>query len=111
VDLFAGFPVSDLARAQDFYERLLGAEPAFFPNDREAVWALEEHRHVYVLLDPERAGGGLVTLIVEDLEMRVEAIAGRGIVPARDETYDNGVRKVTYRDPDGNELGFGGLPA
>ena len=111
MDLFAGFPVSDLARAQDFYERLLGAEPAFFPNDREAVWTLEEHRHVYVLLDPERAGGGLVTLIVEDLSVRVEAIAGRGIAPARDETYDNGVRKVTYRDPDGNELGFGGLPA
>ena len=27
------------------------------------------------------------------------------------ETYENGVRKVTYRDPDGNEIGFGGGPA
>jgi hypothetical protein len=25
-------------------------------------------------------------------------------------TYSNGVRKVTYRDPEGNEVGFGGLP-
>jgi hypothetical protein len=24
------------------------------------------------------------------------------------ETYSNGVRKVLYHDPDGNELGFGG---
>jgi hypothetical protein len=26
-------------------------------------------------------------------------------------TYANGVRKATYRDPDGNEIGFGGAPA
>jgi hypothetical protein len=36
---------------------------------------------------------------------------GRGIEPAQRETYPNGVRKVIYRDPDGNELGFGGLPS
>jgi hypothetical protein len=27
------------------------------------------------------------------------------------ETYPNGVRKALYRDPDGNEIGFGGGPA
>ena len=26
------------------------------------------------------------------------------------ETYGNGVRKVTFRDPDGNEIGFGAVP-
>jgi hypothetical protein len=26
------------------------------------------------------------------------------------ETYANGVRKATYVDPDGNEIGFGGVP-
>jgi hypothetical protein len=26
------------------------------------------------------------------------------------ETYENGVRKMTYRDPDGNEVGLGGAP-
>ena len=25
-------------------------------------------------------------------------------------TYGNGVRKVTFHDPDGNEIGFGGAP-
>ena len=30
--------------------------------------------------------------------------------PAERETYSNGVRKATYRDPDGNEIGFGGAP-
>jgi hypothetical protein len=34
-----------------------------------------------------------------------------GIQPAERETYSNGVRKAIYRDPDGNEIGFGGVPA
>jgi hypothetical protein len=58
VDLFAGIPVSDLARATEWYSRLLGAEPSFFPNDEEAVWTLSEHRHVYVLLDGNVIGFG-----------------------------------------------------
>jgi len=31
--------------------------------------------------------------------------------PAQRETYPNGVRKITYVDPDGNEIGFGGVPS
>ena len=111
MDLFAGIRVSDLARAKDWYSRLLGAEPSFAPNDTEHVWTLDDHRHVYVQLDRERAGDALITLFVEDLEQRVAAAAERGIEPANRETYSNGVRKVTYRDADGNEIGFGGPPA
>jgi hypothetical protein len=28
-----------------------------------------------------------------------------------DHRYTNGVRKATFRGPDGNEIGFGGAPA
>src|ERR1035438_9133344 len=42
---------------------------------------------------------------------RVESIGARGIEPASQETYGNGVRKVIYRDPDGTEIGFGGASA
>jgi hypothetical protein len=48
---------------------------------------------------------------VSDLDTRIGAIAGRGITPTSEETYDNGVRKITFFDPDGNEIGFGGSPA
>jgi len=37
------------------------------------------------------------------------ATAGVHLRTARD--WDRGVRKVVYRDPDGNEIGFGGVPA
>jgi catechol 2,3-dioxygenase-like lactoylglutathione lyase family enzyme len=110
VDLFAGLAVSDYQRALSWYERLLGAEPAFFPNATEAVWELAEHRYLYIELLPERAGHALHTVFVDDLDERVESISARGIEPASQETYGNGVRKVIYCDPDGNEIGFGGAP-
>jgi uncharacterized protein YndB with AHSA1/START domain len=106
--LFAGISVADLGVAQQWYERLFGAPPTFFPNDVEAVWEIAENRSVYVELRPEHAGHALVTLFVDDLGERVDGITSRGIEPSQDETYDNGVRKVTYRDPEGNEIGFGG---
>jgi hypothetical protein len=60
---------------------------------------------------PEDVGHSVVTIFVDDLDERVAGIAERGIVPAKQETYGNGVRKVIYRDPDGNEIGFGGAPS
>ena len=110
VDLFAGIPVSDSAAALVWYERLLGAPPAFIPNDVEAVWEVAEHRFLYVELLPEHAGHARHTLFVEDFETRIAQIAERGLEPANQETYENGVRKTTYSDADGNEIGFGGGP-
>jgi hypothetical protein len=87
VELFAGVSVSDFRRSLAWYGQLLGSE-----------------------LRPAHAGHALHTLFVDDLDERVRGIADRGIEPAQRETYGNGVRKVTYRDPDGNEFGFGGGP-
>jgi catechol 2,3-dioxygenase-like lactoylglutathione lyase family enzyme len=108
--LFAGLRVRDFQAARAWYEQLLG-EPSFLPHDAEAVWTLAEDRSVYVVEHPEGAGHSVVTLFLDDLDARVEEIAARGLEPDERETYSNGVRKLTYRDPDGNEVGFGGGPA
>jgi catechol 2,3-dioxygenase-like lactoylglutathione lyase family enzyme len=108
VDLFAGIRVADFDAAKDWYERLLGSAPSFFPHDTEAVWTLAEQRHVYIVEDADAPGGAVVTIFTDDLEKVVADIATRGIEPAERETYENGVSKVTYRDADGNEFGFGG---
>jgi catechol 2,3-dioxygenase-like lactoylglutathione lyase family enzyme len=110
VDLFAGVPVRDRARAIEWYTRLLGAEPSFLPNDTEAVWDLVEHGYLYVDVRPRQAGAGMVTLFVDDYVGRLAAIAERGLEPAVREVYDNGVRHATFRDPDGNEVSVGGAP-
>jgi predicted enzyme related to lactoylglutathione lyase len=110
VDLYAGIPVNDYAAALAWYERLLGSPPSFFPHDTEAVWELAEHRSVYIVQRPEHAGHAMHTVIVDDLDALMAEIAKRGLEPAKRETYSNGVRKTTYVDPDGNEIGFGGVP-
>ncbi len=110
VYLVAGIPVSDYAAALAWYERLLGSPPSFLPHDTEAVWELAEHRSVYIVQRPEHAGYAMHTIIVDDLDAVVAGIAQRGLEPATRETYPNGVRKTTYADPDGNEIGFGAVP-
>jgi catechol 2,3-dioxygenase-like lactoylglutathione lyase family enzyme len=110
IALFAGVSVRDYRSAVEWYTRLLG-EPSFFPNDTEAVWELAENRSIYIVLRPEQAGHSVVTVFVDDLDERIAAVATRGIEPATEETYDNGVRKVVYRDPEGNEVGFGAFTA
>jgi catechol 2,3-dioxygenase-like lactoylglutathione lyase family enzyme len=107
--LFAGLRVRDYRAARGWYEKLFG-EPSFFPNDIEAVWTVADERSVYIVEHPSGAGNSVVTLFVDDLDAVEAEIAGRGLGPAERETYSNGVRKTTYRDPDGNEIGFGGAP-
>jgi predicted enzyme related to lactoylglutathione lyase len=110
LDLFAGIMVSDYATALKWYERLLGSPPSFLPNDIEAVWELAEHRYLYIEQHPQNAGHGKHTIFVDDLDTIIAQITNRGLNPMQQETYSNGVRKITYRDPDGNEIGFGGAP-
>ena len=109
-DLFAGIPVTHYAAVLNWYERLLGSPPTFFPHETEAVWELAEYRYLYIVQQPEHAGHARHTLFVADLDTLVAQIAERGLDPAQREAYANGVRKTTYRDPDGNEIGFGGEP-
>jgi hypothetical protein len=105
-DLFAGIPVADYPTALPWYEQLFGAPPTFLATATEAVWEVGEHRWVYIEQVPERAGHAMHTIFVDDLDARVAEIAGRGLDAWKRETYENGMRKIIYRDADGNETGF-----
>jgi catechol 2,3-dioxygenase-like lactoylglutathione lyase family enzyme len=109
-DLFAGIPVRDYQVAAAWYERLLGGPPSFLPNDTEAVWELAENRYLYIDVRPEHAGHAMHTVFLSDFDDRLAQIAQRGLEPAEIETYENGVRKAVFHDPDGNEIGLGGGP-
>jgi len=49
--------------------------------------------------------------LVDDLDALVPEIASRGIELDERETYSNRTRRAIYRDGDGDEIGFGGVPA
>jgi predicted enzyme related to lactoylglutathione lyase len=110
IDLFAELAVTEYAAGMAWYERFLGRPASLEAHATESVWELAEHRYLVVLERPEAAGHGIVTVFLEDYEGWLAAVQERGIEPTTVETYDNGVRKATFHDPDGNEIGFGGAP-
>ena len=109
-DLFAGFPVKDYSVSLAWYERLLGCPPAFLPNDIEAVWELAEHRYVFIKVLPEQASHAFNLVFLSNPDIFIDQITERGLHPTKRETLSNGVRRIIYNDPDGNEVGFGGAP-
>jgi catechol 2,3-dioxygenase-like lactoylglutathione lyase family enzyme len=107
--LYAGLRVRDFQAALAWYQPLFG-EPTFFPHATEAVWMQADNHGVYIEEHADGTGFCELTLLVEDLEAHVAAVSARGLEPTERLTYSNGVKKAVYRDPDGNEIGFGGLP-
>jgi predicted enzyme related to lactoylglutathione lyase len=106
-ELFAGIPVADYTAARAWYERLFGCEPDMLPHDTEAVWRVTEHGWVYVVEDAERAGRALVTVLVDDLDAHVAALASRGLDTDPIDTVPGKVRKAEIADPEGNRITFG----
>lgn len=110
-EMFAGIPVRDFKTALEWYQRFFGCAPSFFPNDREAVWAVSDQRWVYIIVESERAGGTIQTIMCDGLEEAIAEISARGIDFSKEEIPDANVRKVMYYDPDGNEIGVGRIPS
>ena len=102
--VFSGLPVSNRDRAMAWYERLLGRPATFVPNEIEAIWQLAATASVYVIADPDRAGGGIVTLAVDDLEAHIAEAAARGIAMGAIEEIPGAGRKSRVFDPDGNAV-------
>ncbi len=110
--------VSDSARAEDYYCRVLGFQKMFaYPPDavkpdprylgiaRDGVWL---HLQSY---KPERAGMTDAFIWVADVDRLHEELSSRGAavqLPPTDQTW--GTREMGVRDPDGNVLVFAAKP-
>jgi hypothetical protein len=110
-EVFAGIAVAEIDSAREWYERLMGRPADMLPNDNEAAWQLAGHGWVYLVGDRERAGQALVTLLVDDLDAQLAALAERGLEAGPVETLGNGVRKAQIADTDDNTISFGEVPA
>jgi predicted enzyme related to lactoylglutathione lyase len=102
--IFAGLVVMNRDQAAAWYERLFGKPPDFLPNDTEAVWQVADTASVYVVADADRAGRGVVALVVDDLDATLAEIAGRGIVTGPIQEIPGAGRKSVITDPDGNAV-------
>jgi hypothetical protein len=105
--VFAGIPVADRDAAVSWYERFVGGPPDLLPNDDEAAWRLAETGWIYLIVEPDRAGTGLLTLLVDDLDTFRAGLAERGIESTAVEKPAESVRRTLVTDPDGNRLKIG----
>ena len=105
--VFAGIAVADYDSALAWYERLLGRPPDVIVTEHEAMWQVANTGWIYVVGDTKRAGHALLTLLVDDLEDQVAALADRGLAPGAIETAPGVVRKAVIIDPEGNRITFG----
>ena len=100
--VLAAVPVRDANAAQKFYEQLLGAPPSESPMAGLTQWDLGGGV-LQVVVDAERAGGGLVTLMFADLATAADAVRGRGInLDVAEGEVVTAVAQVV--DPDGNAI-------
>jgi predicted enzyme related to lactoylglutathione lyase len=104
--VFAGIPTANYTAALPWYERLFGRQPDMLPQDEEAAWMLTDSGWIYLVGDADRAGKSLLTLLVDDLDEQVAALADRGLTPDETETLADGGRKAAFIDPDGNKTTF-----
>jgi hypothetical protein len=105
--LFAGVPVAELGPAIDWWERFLGRPPDMTPNQSERTWQLTDDGWIYVVEDRERAGNGLTTLIVDDLDARIGELNESGIETGNVERLNENTRTLMLADPDGNRIQLG----
>ena len=101
-----GMPVDDFDTAYAWYEIFAGKPADLRPRPAEASWQLAGTGWIHLVGDAARAGSGLLTLVVDDLESHVGSIAMRGIAPQSVETVPGVVRTATILDPAGNTITF-----
>lgn len=102
IGVFAALPVSDLGTAAAWYEQLIGRAPDHRPMATLVQW-VGPAGGLQLFEDPARAGGGLATLVFDDLAARDAALAHAGIsIGAITRGAFGAV--ATLEDPDGNRI-------
>ena len=102
--LFAGVPVSDIEIASAWYERLFGRPPDVVSNPSEVMWRCSDPAWLYIVVDPERAGHGLVAMCVDDLRQTLVDLTSRNVDCGPIEAVGDAGHKAQVPDPDGNTI-------
>jgi len=102
--VFACIPVSDLERSVAWYSQLSDRPPDIVVNPDEVMWKMNEEAWMYLVVDPDRAGGTSVTISVGDLQRVVAELAGRGVTAGTVQPVGESGHKSTLVDPDGNAV-------
>ena len=113
-------PVSDLARAREFYEDKLGLSGGREIGDGGITYPCGAGREIHIYPSPANAGksgGTIAAWEVEDLEKTVDELTANGVSfehydTERLKTNEKGIAELGdekaawFKDPDGNSFGI-----
>jgi glyoxylase I family protein len=102
--VLAVVPVSDLERADAWYEAFFGRPADNRPMPSLVEWQVTKTGWVQVTVDGERAGKALLNFAVADLIATKDELAARGVGTGGIESVNKGVELSTTTDPDGNAI-------
>ena len=102
--VLAVVPVSDLERADAWYQALFGRPADNRPMPTLTEWQVTDAGWVQVTVDADRAGSGLLNLAVDDLEATRDDLAARGVETDDVQPVSKGVELSSTTDPDGNAI-------
>lgn len=126
--LNAQIAVSDMARAEEFYEGKLGLSPVRTQADGSKVYASEGEESLVVYPSPAHAGRSTATLAtwyVDDVEQMIDELTSNGVTFEHFEgatqsgfdfaTNEKGIspragggKVAWFKDPDGNTFAIEG---
>ncbi|MDO9407305.1 VOC family protein [Patulibacter sp.] len=100
--VLAVVPVSDIDRADRFFETLFGRPADNRPMPSLVEWRAVDAGWVQVHRDADRAGSGLLNLAVADLQAAREELVAAGLDVGEIQSANKGVQLLPLADPDGN---------
>jgi glyoxylase I family protein len=95
--VLAVVPVSDLERADAWYEALFGRPADNRPMSSLVEWQVAGAGWVQVTVDTDRAGSGLLNFAVDDLAATREELATRGVDTGEIQPVNKGVAVSDHR--------------
>jgi predicted enzyme related to lactoylglutathione lyase len=103
--------VTDIVRARDFYERVLGMKVALDYEGAPGKWWIEYDVDgvAFAITNvgaPNGNGGAMPTFEVADIEAAAKALRTAGAMFVEPLTEYPRCRSFTVTDPDGNQIGF-----
>ena len=104
-NVLASIAVRDLKTSAAWYEKLLKRPPDSAPMPEVCEWQFKRGGWPQIYQLPERAGGGSLTLAVDDIDEIIVHVRALG-VDTSERSSNAQVKTLMIVDPDGNHIAF-----
>jgi predicted enzyme related to lactoylglutathione lyase len=104
---FVAYPVSDMKRARDFYERMLGLKLEYNYQEEWLEYAVGAGTFAITTMDiqhPPGRRGAIIAFEVDDLDAIRAALAANRVEMFSEVAVTPVCRSFAAADPDGNEI-------